>query len=310
MGNGNKTFENCMEENVKQYRLDDLLDKEKIRAAFVQPAEALGIRLLLTCRHGEPFLSTSGCGEGDMDVTALPGEKLKVQGRTVGHVYADFSQTNEAWTEALKNWYRGMLTVLTELLGETYLRKEAQNYISELDSVPVGGGEEKRQEKTDSLTGVYNKSYFISRMNVIERSEVVPVALIQANINDTKFFFDTYGEDAGNRLLCIVANALKQCAKKEYIIGRWGVDVFHILIPLPDEGEADDYCERVKAAVWACEDEILAPSVAMGTVYKTNVEESFTEKLSDVEFEMLSDKMHIKHQPGYEERKNKGLKKQ
>lgn len=305
MGNRKKEYESRIVENIKQYRVDDLLEKEKIKAVFLRPAEAFGMQLLITDRHGEAFLASPKYIENTMDMTSQQADKLRVANRTVGYVYADFSQVAEKDANVVQEWYQAMILLLTDLLVETYLHKEAENYIFESVTVPS----ESSQEKTDSLTGVYNKSYFLSRMKVIERSEVVPVALIQANINDTKFFFDTYGEEAGNRLLCIVADALKQCAKKEYIIGRWGVDVFHILIPLPEEGEAEDYCERVKAAVWACEDEMLAPSVAMGIVYKTNVEENFNDKLSDVEFEMLSDKMEIKQQPGYEERKKKGLRK-
>lgn len=305
MGNDKRTFENSLEENIKQYRLEDLLDREKIKEVFLLPAQAFGMELLLTCRHGEIFLATPGYQDCPVDVVNRPGDKLRVQNRTVGHVYADFSQVEKSCTETIQGWYRAMLNLITDLLGETYLRREAQNYISQSEAAAGG---EIYQEKLDSLTGVFNKAYFFSRLKVIERAEVVPVALIQGNINDTKFFFDTYGEEAGNRLLRIVADAMKQCARKEYLVGRCGVDVFYVLIPLPEEGEAETYCETVRAAVWACEDEVLAPSVAMGVVYKTNVEEKFDDKLSDVEFEMLSDKMRIKQQPGYEERKTKGLK--
>lgn len=305
MGNAKRTFENGLEENIRQYRLNDLVEQEKIREAFLLPAQAFGMELLITCRHGEEFLATGKFRGFVPDVVNKPGDKLRVQNRTIGHVYADFAGVSADNEEAVQKWYRGMLLLLTDLLCETYLRTEAQLYISKQGILT---GNEGHSEKTDSLTGVYNQTYFQNRLKVIERSEVVPVALIQANINDTKFFFDTYGEAEGNRLLCIVADALKHCAKKEYIIGRCGVDVFHVLIPLPEDGEAESYCETVRAAVWASEDDVLAPSVAMGIVYKTNVEESFEEILSDAEFEMLSDKMRMKQQPGYEERKKKGLR--
>ncbi len=307
MGNGKRTYQSNIEENIKQYCLEDLVNREKVREVFLLPAQEFGMELCITCRHGEEFLATPKYQGYEADVISQPGDKLRVQNRTVGHVYADFSQVDTPYAQTVQNWYRAMLSLLGDWLQETYLRKEAENYISESAVVTAG---EKYQEKLDSLTGVYSKAYFMSRLKVIERSEVVPVALIQGNINDTKFFFDTYGEEEGSRLLRIVADAMKQCAKKEYIIGRCGVDVFCVLIPLPEEGEAEKYCDMVKAAVCACEDDILAPSVAMGVVYKTNVEENFLEKLSDVEFEMLGDKMRMKQQPGYEERKNKGLKRQ
>lgn len=316
MGNGKKTYESMIEENIRQYRLDDLLDKEKVEISFLQPAQAFGIEILITCRHGEEFLATPQF-QGQMpDVVNQPGDKLRVGNRTVGHVYADFSGAQETESKILKNWYQGMLILLSELLRETYLRTEAENYISEAGSRYAADGQQEAdtqqaadRQKKDSLTGVYNKSYFQSRMKVIERSEVVPVAFVLVNVNDTKFFFDTYGESEGNRLLCIVADALKQCAGQEYIIGRCGVDVFHVMIPLPEEGEVKTYCRQVKEILEAYEDDVLAPSAAMGIVYKSNVEEGFEDILSDAEFEMLSDKMQIKQQPEYEQKKCKGLQK-
>ena len=45
--------------------------------------------------------------------------------------------------------------------------------------------------------------------------------------------------------------------------------MFIVLIPIADEGEAEDYVARVQAACLAYEDEVIAPSVACGVVYKT-----------------------------------------
>lgn len=302
MGYKTNGYEKSILENIKQYTINDLIDQSKIMDSFFKPAEAFGIKILMTQRHGEVFLSSLEVDENNLKENAKD-EKIRVQNRTVAHVYADFTAVDNGNIEPVKNWYQSMLFTLTEWMQEVYLRKEAENYIFEFEVDNI----DRQNDKMDSLTGVFNKNYFLNRLNVIERSEIVPVALIEANINDTKFFFDNYGESAGNRLLCLVADALKQCAKKEYIIGRWGVDVFHILIPLPEENEAEGYCERVKAVVSAFEDNVLAPSVAMGIVYKTNVEEKFNEKLSDLQFEMLSDKMRMKQQPEYEINKRKGL---
>ena len=86
-------------------------------------------------------------------------------------------------------------------------------------------------------------------------------------------------------------------------------DVFLVLIPLAEDGEAEDYCRRVQAACQAYdEDEVLAPSVATGIVYRTNVEESLEEKMSDAEYEMFNNKLEIKNSPGYQERLRRGLK--
>ncbi|MBQ8877530.1 MAG: GGDEF domain-containing protein, partial [Lachnospiraceae bacterium] len=55
------------------------------------------------------------------------------------------------------------------------------------------------------------------------------------------------------------------------------------------------------------EDPVLAPSVAAGVVYKTNVEETMEERMSDAEYEMFNNKFEIKNAPGYRERLAKGI---
>ena len=106
-----------------------------------------------------------------------------------------------------------------------------------------------------------------------------------------------------------MASIVKKEAGDEYIIGRIDGDVFLVLIPLAEDGEAEDYCRRVQAACQAYdEDEVLAPSVATGIVYRTNVEESLEEKMSDAEYEMFNNKLEIKNSPGYQERLRRGLK--
>ena len=45
--------------------------------------------------------------------------------------------------------------------------------------------------------------------------------------------------------------------------------------------------------------------MAVGIVYKTNIEETLEEKLSDAEYEMFNNKFEIKNADGYRERLEK-----
>ena len=98
---------------------------------------------------------------------------------------------------------------------------------------------------------------------------------------------------------------MKQEKKPDYVIGRVDGDVFIVLIPMAEDGEAEDYCQRVQQACLSYEDGILAPSVACGVVYRTNVEEMIEDKLDDAEYEMFNNKFEIKNAPGYRERLEK-----
>ena len=68
-----------------------------------------------------------------------------------------------------------------------------------------------------------------------------------------------------------------------------------------------DYATRISERCLKFEDAVLAPSVAVGIVYKTNIEETLEDKLSDAEYEMFNNKFEIKNAPGYRERLEKGI---
>ena len=83
--------------------------------------------------------------------------------------------------------------------------------------------------------------------------------------------------------------------------------MFGVLVPMAEEGEAEEFASKVQERCDNYEDTILAPSVAVGIVYKTNIEEALEDKLSDAEYEMFNNKFEIKNTPGYRERLEKGI---
>ena len=174
-------------------------------------------------------------------------------------------------------------------------------YMEELE-----GKDEAKQKEQDSrmdeLTGVFANDYFEKRMQIVDRSEVVPVAVIEININDWKYANDHYGDEESDRLIRIIADIVREEANPYFVIGRIDGDVFGVLIPMVEEGEAEDYARRIKERCVNYEDEKLAPSVAIGIVYKNNIEQSVQDLFSDAQYEMFEDKLAMKQEPGYRER--------
>ena len=174
-------------------------------------------------------------------------------------------------------------------------------YMEELE----GKDEAKQKEQAsrmDELTGVFANDYFEKRMQIVDRSEVVPVAVIEININDWKYANDHYGDEESDRLIRIIADIVREEANPYFVIGRIDGDVFGVLIPMVEEGEAEDYARRIKERCVNYEDEKLAPSVAIGIVYKNNIEQSVRDLFSDAQYEMFEDKLAMKQEPGYRER--------
>lgn len=304
MAYGSVSLEKRIKNNVKNYSLGQLLDLPIVQKELESLNALTGTEFLFTRRHGEVVILIGDWGADAVDVIADPGIKFRVSGRTIGHFYYKMKEQNESVetmiTALLDNW---------KLWAEqTYLYKETDQFVYE---VQFRAEEELNRKaegvRTDALTGVLTHTYFRSRMKVLDRSQVAPIAALCININDWKFANDHFGDEESDRLIRIIANILQKEAKPEYVIGRVDGDVFNVMIPMPEEGEAVEYARAVQNACNEYVDKCLAPSVAIGIAVKENVEEFLSQVFSDAEYEMFENKMNMKKAPGYQERLRKGL---
>ncbi|MBE5870186.1 MAG: GGDEF domain-containing protein [Lachnospiraceae bacterium] len=303
-------LEKRLKDNIKNYSLDHLYDIAGITELLKRLYEVSGICFLLTDRHGERSVMFGSFTGFVPDVVNEPGIKIRVSGRTIAHLYVKESADKEIGAEfsdaSRRKLVNEVAATLTREGSAAFAQMETSLYADELEKMlEKEQYQVKHGEKTDALTGVLNSTYFENRQKVIDRSETVPVGIVCANINDWKYVNDTYGDEESDRLIKVVAGVIKEEAKPEYVIGRCGGDFFYILIPLAAEGETEDYVQTIKARFAAYEDDKLAPSVACGTVIKTNVEQSIKDLMSDAEYEMFEDKIRMKNEPGYRERLEK-----
>ncbi|MBC7544040.1 MAG: sensor domain-containing diguanylate cyclase [Candidatus Sericytochromatia bacterium] len=84
---------------------------------------------------------------------------------------------------------------------------------------------------TDGLTGLYNHRYFHDRLqhNIdIARRYMRPFSLLMIDIDHFKQFNDTYGHQAGDRVLRSVAKKLRVTLRGTDIISRYGGEEFAI----------------------------------------------------------------------------------
>ena len=299
-------FEQRIKENIRSYSMDNLYALDTLTEYCKALSAVTDAALLITERHGEKIVSVGGFAGFTPDVVGEPGRKVRVYGRTIAHLYAETGKVPEDKRQNVERMLDGFAAMLSHWGEATYLHTETAIYADEMEQqLGVQHVQTARGENEDPLTGVYHKLYFEERMKVIDRAEVVPVAVINVNINDWKYVNDNYGDEESDRLIKTIADILKQEKKPDYVIGRVDGDVFIVLIPMAEDGEAEDYCRRVQQTCLSFEDEILAPSVACGVVYKTNVEEMVEDKLDDAEYEMFNNKFEIKNAPGYRERLEK-----
>ncbi len=106
--------------------------------------------------------------------------------------------------------------------------------------------------RTDHLTGLANRAYLSERIGqmislAVRKSR--PLSLIMTDIDKFKTINDTYGHDAGDRVLQGFACLMKTSTRTEDLVARFGGEEFIILLPLTDICEAHAYAERIRLAL-------------------------------------------------------------
>lgn len=148
----------------------------------------------------------------------------------------------------------------------------------------------------DGLTGLFNRRYFdIHLKQMIEKAnkESIKLYLIMCDIDNFKHVNDTYGHQAGDKVLTIVSRILKNTLRVTDLIARFGGEEFTILLTDIDISKAIETAERVRAKIeymdFHIEDQIepLKKTISIGvTEYKKEESiESFIERADKAMYE-------------------------
>ncbi|HEX5205016.1 MAG TPA: GGDEF domain-containing protein [Actinoplanes sp.] len=126
----------------------------------------------------------------------------------------------------------------------------------------------------DELTGLPNRRAMLEEIdNALARvrdGSLAGVGLLFCDLNGFKPINDTWGHQAGDTLLEVVAARLTACSRAGDTVGRFGGDEFVILCPGISEAEVQRLRTRVEEAV-AAPAEVTGATVAVGVSVGTAV---------------------------------------
>ncbi|QSZ40641.1 diguanylate cyclase [Sulfurimonas aquatica] len=117
-----------------------------------------------------------------------------------------------------------LLTRMNTLLDHSRLFKENTLLLQKLESAAM----------TDCLTTMYNRNYFHANVTHVVASakrENQPYSILLFDIDYFKKVNDTYGHDAGDTVLQIIAQEILSNSREADIACRWGGEEFLILAP-------------------------------------------------------------------------------
>lgn len=122
---------------------------------------------------------------------------------------------------------------------------------------------------SDKLTGLKNRAYIEDQFEKLNKQESIDYSIIMGDVNGLKLVNDTFGHKEGDRLICIIANILKDVSSKEDIIARWGGDEFIVLIIDEDYSYLSNLVQDVKSECIKVTDFGFKISIALGIAEKS-----------------------------------------
>ena len=98
----------------------------------------------------------------------------------------------------------------------------------------------------DTLTGVYNRGYFIKQIEQLEQNPPTHLSCIYLDLNHLKPINDQYGHAVGDTLLQRTGQLLRHfTAEHTYIAARVGGDEFIILMPEVNQAQLAQYLTQL-----------------------------------------------------------------
>ena len=104
----------------------------------------------------------------------------------------------------------------------------------------------------DYLTGLYNRRYFYQNMQeylhiIQESGEKFAIAMV--DIDNFKQINDTYGHDAGDRVIVALSEILRSSTNHRDIVSRFGGEEFCVVLKNINRYSAFDILERIRTEV-------------------------------------------------------------
>ncbi len=195
--------------------------------------------------------------------------KLEVIGKSVSILSRDAAETSEAewmslWTKQPHNGQEFSEVKMCNERGERFLSIKTSRmihhglvyYISLVSDITDQKALTNRLQNLadkDSLTGLYNRRYFTEELERLvdraNRKNVPDCALLFIDLDNFKMVNDSYGHNAGDKVLIEVSSLLKSKVRKGDLLARLGGDEFAVILYNLDQKLASDVAHKYQSMI-------------------------------------------------------------
>ncbi|MEG1870713.1 MAG: diguanylate cyclase [Peptostreptococcaceae bacterium] len=144
---------------------------------------------------------------------------------------------------------------------------------------------------TDTLTGLYNRTYFEEKLEELNKEKFLPLGIIMGDVNGLKLVNDSLGHLIGDELLKGISNVLEESCSDKGFIFRWGGDEFMILVPNCNEYGCELVISNIKEKCKKNNFQLIELSIALGNMVKHTVEEDSYKCIKEVEERVYRQKL-------------------
>src|SRR5277367_6420827 len=137
------------------------------------------------------------------------------------------------------------------MLRSLHALREINTLRSSAETASERALEVEEETRRDPLTGVYNRGYleqFIAREFDNSSRHKWPLSVAFVDLDNFKNINDSFGHQAGDRILQATARILRGNTRETDLIARYGGEEFVVVLPATDAETARTICERIVTA--------------------------------------------------------------
>ncbi len=156
---------------------------------------------------------------------------------------------------------------LTSVVDVTALRDAERQIERQKEDLVALNSQLQTLAITDGLTGVPNRRAFQEHLvSALQsaHSHAVPFVLAMVDIDHFKRLNDTYGHQAGDEVLCRVANTLTAGLRRSDFVGRYGGEEFVIILEGANVDIGLRLMERLRASIESMESDCGQVTASFG----------------------------------------------
>jgi len=101
----------------------------------------------------------------------------------------------------------------------------------------------------DQLTGLFNRTYFESQLQIFQTKQLFPIGIIIVDIDGLKTINDSRGHLAGDKAIIRVAEILNENISSSNLLARIGGDEFAIILPEINQSGIEDCIAHLNLAL-------------------------------------------------------------